>query len=276
MSALRVGAGRGGRVTAGAVVVLAVVGALVPLLHLLAVSLMSRSELVAGLLVSPDPRWGNWAEALAAGTPRAVANSVVAAVVGALLTLAVALPGAWAVVRFRAGGRALSATLLGPWLLPPVVAVVPLLLLLRTLGLTNTLLGLTLVHAASNVPVAVWLLQGFLRRVPPEVEEAAQLDGAGRLTVLGRVVLPLAAPSLVSVGTIVGLLGYSELLLASVVTQDPGSQTLPVVLSLMLGERVAEYGKVAAASVIGMLPVVLVAVVLQRRLVTGLTAGAVR
>jgi len=89
-------------------------------------------------------------------------------------------------------------------------------------------------------------------------------------------VLPLASPSLVAVGLIVGILNYSEFLLASFLTQDPASQTLPVALSLLLGERVADFGRIAAASVIGMLPVVVVAVAFQRRLVDGLTAGAVK
>jgi multiple sugar transport system permease protein len=179
-------------------------------------------------------------------------------------------------VRSGAGGRLLAGTLTSPWLLPPIVAVIPLLALLRVLGLTNTLLGLTLVYGLANVPVAVWLLQPFLRRIPVEIDEAAQLDGAGPLRVLTGLVLPLAGPSLVAVGLIVGILNYSEFLLASFLTQDASSQTLPVALSLQLGERVADFGAIAASSVIGMLPVVVIAVAFGRRLVDGLTAGAVK
>lgn len=264
-------------VLAGVVVGLGTLVAVVPLLYLVSVSLMSRNELVSGVLVSPDPRWSTWAGVVADTTVvRAVVNSLVAALGGALLTLALSLPGAWAVVRSGTGGRLLAATLTSPWLLPPIVAVIPLLALLRVLGLVNTLPGLTLLYGLANVPVAVWLLQPFLRRIPVEIDEAAQLDGAGPLRVLTRLVLPLAGPSLVAVGLIVVILNYSEFLLASFLTQDPSTQTLPVALSLLLGERVADFGRIAAASVIGMLPVVVVAVAFGRRLVDGLTAGAVK
>lgn len=264
-------------VLAGTVVAVGTAAAVVPLLYLVSVSLMSRNELVSGLLVSPDPRWSTYAGVLSdTSVVQALVNSVFAAVAGATLTLALSLPGAWAVVRSGTGGRVLAATLLSPWLLPPIVAVVPLLALLRVLGLTNSLLGLILVYGLVNVPVAVWLLQPFLRRIPAELDEAAQLDGAGPLRVLTGVVLPLALPSLVAVGLIVGILHYSEFLLASFLTQDAASQTLPVALSLLLGERVADFGRIAASSVIGMLPVVVIAVVFGRRLVDGLTAGAVK
>ncbi|WP_250444342.1 carbohydrate ABC transporter permease [Actinotalea sp. C106] len=262
---------------APAVVVIGVVLAVVPLLYLFSVSLMGRNELVAGVLVPSDPQWSNWSEAVAGTTlTQAVLNSVLAAVGGALLSLALALPGAWALSRRGTGGRTLLATVMSPWLLPPIVAVVPLLTLLRILGLTNSLLGLTLVYGLVNLPVAVWLLQAFLHRIPGEIDEAAQLDGAGPLRVLTSIVLPLAGPSLVAVGLIVTLLGYSEFLLASFLTQDAASQTLPVHLSLLLGERVAEYGKIAAAAMVGILPVLVIALTLQRRLVEGLTAGAVK
>lgn len=262
---------------AAAVVIAGVLLAAVPLAYLASVSLMSRNELTAGLLVSPDPRWSNWAEVLTRShLVQAVLNSVVTATGGAVLTLALALPGAWAIVRHGAGGRALTATLMSPWLLPPVVAVVPLFALLRWAGLINSVGGLVLVYGLINVPVAVWLLRGFLRRIPVEVDEAAQLDGAGPVRVLAQIVLPLAAPSLAAVGLIVGLLNYSELLLASFLTQDAGAHTLPVLISLFLGERVADFGQIAAASVIGILPVVAIAVAFQRRLVDGLTAGAVK
>lgn len=265
------------RVAGALVLTVGTAAAVVPLLYLVSVSLMSRNEIVSGLVVSPDPRWSVWGAVAAETTVvRALANSVVAAVGGAAITLALSLPGAWAVVRSGAGGRTLAATLTSPWLLPPIVAVVPLLALLRVLGLTNSLLGLTLVYGLANVPVAVWLLQPFLRRVPVEIDEAAQLDGAGPVRVLTAVVLPLASPSLVAVGIVVGILNYSEFLLASFLTADAASQTLPVALSLMLGERVADFGRIAAASVIGMLPVVVLAVACQRRLVDGLTAGAVK
>lgn len=250
---------------------------LTPIAYLVAVSLMSREEITAGLLWSPDPKWGNWVGVLTdSPIPRAIANSLTAAVLGALLTLTLALPGAWAIVRYRTGGRTLAATIMSPWLLPPIVAVIPLLTLLRILGLSNSLIGLTIVYALVNVPVGVWLLEGFLRTLPVELDEAAQIDGAGSFRVLVSIVTPLVSPALIAVGIIVAVLNYNEFVLATFLTQSADSQTVPVVLSLFLGERLAHSGKIAAAAVIGIVPLFAMAAILQRWLVGGLTSGSVK
>jgi multiple sugar transport system permease protein len=249
----------------------------VPLLYLVSVSLMGRNETGQGVLLPTVPQVSNWTEVLTqSDLLRGIANSLIAAIGGAVVSLLIALPGAWAMVRFRTGGATLAGTLMSPWLLPPIVAVVPLFTLLRVLGANNTLWGLTLVYALVNVPVAIWLLEGFLRKLPIEIEEAARIDGAGSLRVLVSVVAPLVAPALVAVGIIAGVLNYNEFLLATFLTQSPDARTLPVVLSLFYGERTPHVGKIAAASVIGVIPVFAAAVFLQRWLVGGLTSGAVR
>ncbi|MDR6199153.1 multiple sugar transport system permease protein [Microbacterium sp. SORGH_AS428] len=249
----------------------------VPLLYLVSVSLMGRNETGQGVLIPAVPQFSNWTEVLTqSDLLRGIANSLIAAIGGAVVSLLIALPGAWAMVRFRTGGATLAGTIMSPWLLPPIVAVVPLFTLLRLLGANNTLWGLTLVYALVNVPVAIWLLEGFLRKLPIEIEEAARIDGAGSVRVLVSVVAPLVAPALVAVGIIAGVLNYNEFLLATFLTQSPDARTLPVVLSLFYGERTPHVGKIAAASVIGVIPVFAAAVFLQRWLVGGLTSGAVR
>lgn len=261
---------------ASVVLLIALAVTLVPLLYLFSVSLMGRDETVSGVLWSADPQWENWGSVLGTDIPRSILNSVLAAVGGAILSLAFAVPGAWAIVRHRAGGQTLTATLMSPWLLPPIVAVVPLLTLLRILELNNTLLGLTLVYALVNVPVAVWLLEGFIRRLPIEIEEAARIDGAGQWRMLWSVLVPLLLPSLVAIGIIVAILNYNEFLLATFLTQSVDSQTFPVALSLFYGDRTPHFGKIAAASFLGVIPVFAAAVFFQRWLVGGLSAGAVR
>jgi len=263
-------------VLAYAVLGLALLVTLVPLAYLFSVSLMGRDETVSGILFTPDPQWSNWGDVLGSNIPLAIGNSLLSALGGALLTLVIALPGAWAIARFRAGGRTLGATLMSPWLLPPIVAVVPLLTLLRILGLNNTVLGLALVYAFANAPVAVWLLEGFVRRLPIEIEEAATIDGAGSFRTLLSIIAPLLAPSLVAVGIIVAILNYNEFLLATFLTQSADAQTFPVALSLFYGDRTPHFGKIAAASFIGVIPVFAAAVFFQRWLVGGLTGGAVR
>jgi multiple sugar transport system permease protein len=249
---------------------------LLPLAYLLSVSLMKQGEISAGIVWPSNPEWGNWVDAAASRLPRGILNSVIASLGGAVLTLVIALPAAWAMVRSRTGGRTLAATILSPWLLPPIVAVVPLFTLLRVLGLNNTLAGLTIVYALANTAVAVWLLEGFVRKLPVELDEAAQLDGAGAFRVLGSIVVPLLTPGLVAVGVIVAVLNYNEFVLATFLTQGVEAQTVPVVLSLMLGERLQDFGKIAAASLIGVIPVFAAAVFLQRWLVAGLVSGSVK
>ncbi|MGK9147767.1 carbohydrate ABC transporter permease [Plantibacter flavus] len=257
--------------------VIALLGALVPIAYLVSVSLMSRGDVAAGILFPTDPQWSNWSTAFSqSNLPQGVANSLVTSILGAALTLVFALPASWAMVRYRTGGRTLAGTILSPWLLPPIVAVIPIFTLLRVLGLNNTLAGLTLVYALANTAVAVWLLEGFVRKLPVELDEAAQLDGAGSFRVLFSVVTPLLTPALVAVGVIVAVLNYNEFVLATFLTQGPQAQTVPVVLSLMLGERIQDFGKIAAASLIGVIPVFAAAVFLQRWLVAGLTSGSVR
>ena len=250
---------------------------LLPLLYLFSVSLMSKEETVAGILFSRTPKWSNWLEVLTqSDVPQGLLNSSLVALAGAVLTLVFALPGAWAIVRYRTGGATLANLVTAPWLLPPIVAVVPLFFLLRVVGLNGTLVGLTLAYALVNIPVAVWLLEGFVRRIPVELDEAAQLEGAGVYRILWSIVTPLMVPALVAVGIICTILNYNEFLLATFFTQSGKSQTLPVVLSLFYGDRTPHYGKIAAASVIGVVPVFAAAAFFQRWLVGGLTAGGVK
>lgn len=267
----------GGNRMSTAVVAITLAVVIVPLAYLASVSLMGRDEVTSGVLVPATPAWSNWSDVVT-GTEllRGVGNSLFAAAVGAALTLAFALPAAWAIVRYRTGGATLGGTLMSPWLLPPIVAVVPLFTLLRILELNNTLIGLTLVYALVNLPVAIWLLEGFLRRLPSELDEAARMDGAGPVRLLLSIIAPVVSPALVSIGIIVAILNYNEFLLATFLTQSDDAQTLPVVLSMFYGERTPHYGKIAAASLVGIVPVFAAAVLFQRRLVGGLAAGSVK
>lgn len=256
------------------VVGLALLATIIPLAYLVSVSLMGRDETVSGILFSATPKFSNWNDVLLdSELPRSILNSLVAAVGGALLSLGFGLPGAWAIVRYRTGGKPLASMVTSPWLLPPVVAVIPLFMLLRVLGLNDTLLGLTLVYALVNLPVAIWLLEGFLRKLPEEIFEAAALDGAGLWRIFGQLVVPLMWPALVAVGTIAVILNYNEFLLATFLTQSPEAQTAPVALSLFYGERTPHFGKIAAASVIAVIPVFALATFFQRWMVEGLTSG---
>jgi len=159
---------------------------------------------------------------------------------------------------------------------PPVVALLPLFFLLRQAGLTNSLVGLGLVDGLMNVPVAFWLLRSFFKQVPLSLDEAAWIDGAGPWKTLWRINLPLIWPGLVSTALICMILSYNEFLFASVLNNRPDTRTITVAISLFQGERVVNFGQMAAASLIGIAPVYLIALAFQKHLIGGLSASAGR
>ncbi|MER3436306.1 MAG: carbohydrate ABC transporter permease [Chloroflexota bacterium] len=250
---------------------------LFPIAFLAATSLKTKDDVLSGHFFPTTLFWQNWPDAFRAiNLLLFLRNSVVAAGLSALLTLLIAVPATYAMVRFGTGGRHLYSFVLASYTAPPVVALLPLFFLLRRLHLIDSLVGLAIVYALANVPVAVWLLDGFLRQVPREIEEAAWVDGAGLVTTLTRMVMPLIAPGLVATGIICLILAYNEFLFAVTLTYRPGTQTLPVGIALFQGDRLVNFGQMAAASLTGMAPVYIVALFFQRWLIRGLTSGAVK
>ena len=166
--------------------------------------------------------------------------------------------------------------ILSSYIAPPVVPLIPLFFLLRSVGLINTRIGLIIVEAIINVAVAFWLLAPFVRRMPVEIEEAAALDGAGRLRILLSIVLPVIAPGVAATTLIVIVLCYNEFLFASSFTFSDATRTLTVGLSLFQGDRLVNFGQMAVASLAGVAPVYLLALFAQRWLVDGLAHGGVK
>ena len=152
----------------------------------------------------------------------------------------------------------------------------PLFVALRALGLRDTWAALVLADTSFALPLVLWLLAGFVREVPVDVEEAAALDGAGRLRVLVGVVLPLIAPGVVSAALLVFLMSWNEFLFAFTFTATEASRTVPVALALFPGIFEVPWGDIAAASILASLPPIIIVVGLQRWLVHGLVAGALK
>jgi multiple sugar transport system permease protein len=250
---------------------------LAPIAYLALVSLKPQPEVLSGQLLPSRIAWENWRNAF--GTVDVLLflrNSVVVAGLSAALTMLLAVPAVYAMVRFRTGGSFLRSVVLSSYVAPPIVAIIPLFYLLKWGQLIDTLPGLALVHGLANLPVAVWLLESFVREVPGDIEEASWVDGAGRIGTLMRIVLPLIVPGLVAVAIICLILSYNEFLFALVLTYRPQTQTLPVGIALFQGDRLVQFGQMAAASLTGMIPVYLVALFFQRGLIRGLTSGAIR
>jgi len=159
---------------------------------------------------------------------------------------------------------------------PQIAIVSPLFLLLRSLGLIDTYPGLILPYLTFAMPLTVWLLVGYFRQIPPDLEEAARVDGATRWQVFTRVVLPLAVPGLAATAILTFLYCWNEFLFALSFTLGPERHTVPVAIALFRGQYQVPWGQILAAAVVATAPVALLVLLFQRRIVQGLTAGALK
>jgi ABC-type glycerol-3-phosphate transport system permease component len=159
---------------------------------------------------------------------------------------------------------------------PQISIVPPLYLALRAVHLIDTYPGLVLPYVTFATPLAIWLLTGFFRQLPPDLEQAAMVDGATRLRALRDVVLPVAAPGIATAAILTFLYAWNEFLFALSFTLGPERQTVPVALTLFRGRYQVPWGQVLAATVVATVPVALLVLAFQRRIVAGLTAGATK
>ncbi len=204
-------------------------------------------------------------------------NSAVTATASTALSLGVGAAGAYALTRLRfAGRRTFGAVVLITYLVPPGLMFIPLYQALIQIGYTNARGTLVLAYPTFLVPFVTWLLMGFFRSIPRELEEAALIDGANRLQTMWRIVLPLAAPGLLAAALFCFTLSWNEFLYALVFIADDDLRTLPVGLSEFVVSDFAFWGQLMAAAALASLPVVLVYVYLHKYMVHGLTAGAVK
>ncbi|HUI70932.1 MAG TPA: carbohydrate ABC transporter permease [Spirochaetia bacterium] len=183
---------------------------------------------------------------------------------------------AYAVARLSFPGRKFSLLLLmGSYMMPPIAIVVPGYVILKSLGLLDTRVGLMLVDVTFILPLVVWIMRGFFLSIPLELEEAARIDGSSRLGALLRIILPLSAPGLVSAAVFCFIASWNEYLYAFLYTSMK-ARTLPVLIGEFTTKVGTDYLRMAAAGVVASLPPVVLALVFQRFLIRGLTEGAVK
>jgi multiple sugar transport system permease protein len=248
-----------------------------PIAFLISVSFKTPDDVLLGRFLPTAPTFENWPTAFeVTNLTQFIFNSVIASIAAGLLTIAIALPATYGMVRLKVGKAWLPDFTLSSYVAPPIVAVLPLFYLLKSIGLLNSLFGLILIYGFMNLPVAFWLLAPFLRQVPVAIEEAAALDGAGPFVTLVRVVAPMVAPGIAATLLISIILSYNEFLLASALAQTDAARTLTVGVSLFQGERLQNAGQMAVASLAGIIPIYIVALFGQRWLVKGLTHGGVK
>ncbi len=206
-----------------------------------------------------------------------LANSVLVASGTVALTLAIATPGAYSLTRFRYRGReTISATILFVYMFAPIMIIIPFYVLMRTLGLANTHLGLVLAYTTFCLPFALWLLRTFFQSIPLELEEAALTDGASRAQSVRYVVLPLALPGVVATGIFTFILAWNDYIFARVLISADELKTLPVGIADLYNASVVDWGMIMSAGMLVLLPVLAVFVVVQRYMVAGWGSGGIK
>jgi ABC-type glycerol-3-phosphate transport system permease component len=206
-----------------------------------------------------------------------IRNSLVVAGTTTLLCVVAGSLAAYALARLRFRGRTVVLSfILAVTMFPQISIVSPLFLLLRALRLIDTYPGLILPYLTFAMPLTVWLLVGFFRQLPYDLEEAALTDGATRRQVFRQIMLPLAVPGLATTAILTFIYCWNEFLFALSFTLGPERQTVPVAIALFRGMYQVPWGQVLAAAVVATFPVAVIVLLFQRRIVQGLTAGAVK
>lgn len=272
-----------GRLLAYLVLVcIGIVGA-APFLYLAVLSTKRRIEIVAQVPPTLDFKWAqivkNYSEVLfSQGMLSFTLNSVIVVGLSTLMALVIGTPAAYAFSRLRfAGSERLSSTILSMRFMPPIAVAIPLFLTVKAIGLTNTYPGLILPYVSFSLPLVVWILIGFFDEVPREIDEAAMMDGATRIQVLTRVILPTMRPGLMTAALFGALFTWNEFLVALYVVDSRTLQTIALgAATLVSAQRPIDWNIAATVGVVTVVPILLFSLFIQRFIVRGLTAGAVK
>jgi trehalose/maltose transport system permease protein len=267
------------RVAFAAFLTAILVFALFPLYYALVTSVTPSGELFTPGIF-PD-RWTveHYRGILSGAFPRSILNSALVSAAAVALTLALTLGAAYALARIRFRGRsAVLFAVLAISMFPQIAVLAGMFELVRSFGLFDSLGALVFSYLTLTLPFATWILATFMRGIPVELEEAAALDGASPLTTLLRVFVPLLQPALAATALLVFIAAWNEFLFALTFTLSDESRTVPVAIALLSGASAFElpWGPIMAAAVLVTIPIVALALVFQRHIVSGLLAGAIK
>jgi multiple sugar transport system permease protein len=224
-----------------------------------------------------DPSSGGFIPSTAKNLLPAMWNSLVVALAVVVINLLVSVPAAYAMAKIRFVGRSTSIYfMLATRVIPDIALVVPFFLFIRKLGLLDNLWSLIITYLAITVPFSIFVLLSYFESLPDELDKAARVDGCSRLQALLRIFLPLSLPSLVAVVLFTFLTSWNEFLLALMFTQTPASQTMPIIVASFTSDFTISFSFINAAGVLAIIPPVILAVMFERYIVSGLTAGAVK
>ncbi|NMR21482.1 carbohydrate ABC transporter permease [Cellulomonas fimi] len=228
------------------------------------------------------PTLENYANVLSGGAGTSVGfdrllfNSAAVTLGSTILTVAVALPAAYALSQptFRARKR-LSSWILSTYMFPPIVAVIPVFILAGQVGLIDTYPVLIVPYAAFNLPIAVWILRSTIQQIPYELQEAAMMDGASRFTVMRQIIWPLVVPAVATASILSAVLSWNEFLFSLSLTRA-AAKTSPVGIQEFTGMFGTQWGSLTAGGTLIVAPILVLTLILRRRIVSGLTFGAVK
>lgn len=252
---------------------------LLPFLWFMLTSWKTANEITAiPPEIIPSFYWGAYRTALwEHGILKYMSNSAIVAGATMLISIAIAAPAAYALARFKLPWlRVFLMLLLGISMFPQIAIAAPVWRILNKLGWLNTYQGIVMAYISLSLPFAIWVLTTYFKELPNEIEEAALIDGCTRLQALRKVMLPLAAPGLFTAAILVFIHAWNEFFFALIILTYPALQTLPVGIALFPGEYTMPWGEIAAASTIATVPLIFLTLLFQRRIVQGLSAGAVK
>jgi multiple sugar transport system permease protein len=204
-------------------------------------------------------------------------NSYVVAIAVVIITLVISLLAAYVFSRYEFRGKSvIRVVIIGVQAVPPITLLIPFFGIMVALGLYNTYQGLILTYVVFTLPYAIIMMTAYLDSLPRELDEAARVDGAGSLSILWRILVPVSVPGMVSVGLYTFMISWNEYLFALTLTQTDDRRTVPVGIQLLMGQNNYLWNEVMAMSILGSIPVLVLFLIFQRYFIGGLAAGAVK
>lgn len=260
--------------------VVVILYALVPVAWIVSLSLKPASEITDGRFLPQDPTLDNYRTVFDDPQfPSALRNSLGIALIATVFAVVLATFAAYAIVRLDFPGKALIMSgALAIAMFPPVAIIGPLFNMWRSLGLFDTWLGLIIPYMTFTLPMAIWTLSAFFREIPWDLDKAARVDGATPFQAFRKVIAPLAAPGMFTSAILVFIFAWNDFLFATALTSTNRARTVPAAITFFTGASQFDFptGQIAAASVVVTIPIIVMVLLFQRRIVAGLTSGAVK
>ena len=223
-----------------------------------------------------DPSFHNYIEMWEDGGKNAFTNSLIITTISTILALLLGIPSAYSLSRFNTGGDNFAYWILSIKFLPPIAFAIPISIMFANFNLIDTYTGLILVYTTFNLPFVIWILRGFIKEIPTDIDDAAMIDGCGRFQIIYKIIIPLLGPGLVTVTILTFIFVWSEFLFA-LILNNSDLYTVPVRLSQYFSEAVGlRWGPQSALATISIIPMILMAFIGQNYIVRALTFGAVK